>query len=563
MRFFKKHNKGQALVLAYVVLIFLTVLIAAFLHRAVTENRLSQRQRWTQEVIYLAEGGIEDAVSQFAQDIANFAVAADIPIWPAQPDPVPDPPIPHTTTYTSFNNATVDSLITRMEAVDRIENIESGAVAYTRNYEVVATAQHPSEPSIAVTLHQVVGRRLIPAFQHAVFYDRDLEILPGPDMDFAGRIHSNEDIYIGTNNTLTVDSMYLRSAGEIFNERKNDGSSMPGTVDIRVTAPEGDPPTYQAMDGLDSNSPTWTAESQTRWQGTVMSAVHGVTRLSVPQVQSIQPGGFYASQANVVITNDTISQGGTDLVAGVDVPADTVTSHTDFYNNRENRNIKMTNLDLQKLAGYATPAEYAAGTPSFPNHLPNNGLLYATRDDAGGGFQPGVRLINGVEIVQNPVADRDGLTVVSNDPVYIQGDYNTEAKKPAAVIGDALNILSSAWDNDSDSNLHVNDRDAAITTINTAFVAGIDDTSGGNYNGGLENYPRMHERWTGMDLNIRGAFLALWNSQVATGEWQYGNPQYTAPIRNWDYDLDFNDPAHLPPFTPWAVEMNRVAWWQQ
>ena len=34
------------------------------------------------------------------------------------------------------------------------------------------------------------------------------------------------------------------------------------------------------------------------------------------------------------------------------------------------------------------------------------------------------------------------------------------------------------------------------------------------------------------------------------GKWVYGNPQYEAPIRNWRYDTDFNDPTSLPPLSP-------------
>jgi len=42
------------------------------------------------------------------------------------------------------------------------------------------------------------------------------------------------------------------------------------------------------------------------------------------------------------------------------------------------------------------------------------------RDDASGTQEPGIRLINGSQIYRS-----SGLTVVSNDPIYIQGDYNT------------------------------------------------------------------------------------------------------------------------------------------
>ncbi|MBN2097473.1 MAG: hypothetical protein JW714_03215, partial [Candidatus Omnitrophica bacterium] len=319
---------------------------------------------------------------------------------------------------------------------------------------------------------------------------------------------------------------------------------------------------------LDSDNPNWASESQSRWQGTVQSAVHGVTRLAAPQVRSIQDDGYYANEAGLKITNDTVMEGENQLVNGVHMPAGTITTTESFYNNREGKTVKMTEIDLRKLAGY-DGTETPGALPNFPPHLPDNGLLYASRDDAGELFQPGIRLANGALI------DKEGgLTVVTEDPLYIQGDYNTDTKKPAAVICDALNILANGWqDTDSGVGLSNAARKAQETTINTAFIAGIDtsDPETGKYNGGLENYPRLHENWSNVNLNINGAFLALWDSAIAQGEWHYGSPgsgdswlaQYTAPRRIWNYDPIFNNPLTLPPLTPWAVQIQRVAWWKE
>jgi N4-(beta-N-acetylglucosaminyl)-L-asparaginase len=72
-----------------------------------------------------------------------------------------------------------------------------------------------------------------PLFQYAVFYDSDLEILPGPDMTIRGRVHTNRDMYLGSNATLTFNTNYLRSAGNMYRNRKDDPTSSPGSVQIR------------------------------------------------------------------------------------------------------------------------------------------------------------------------------------------------------------------------------------------------------------------------------------------------------------------------------------------
>ncbi|MFC1594783.1 hypothetical protein ACFL38_05595 [Candidatus Omnitrophota bacterium] len=537
-----QRKNAQALIITMVVMVVFVVINAALLSLAINQKNLAQHHKRENEAFYLAEGAMEDAVSVFRSAIANYVALPDVESFSTS------------TTFTLRGGATVDSTITRLEDSDRLV-MEGETNILVRNFQISSTAIHPQNNEIQVTLHQIIARRLIPTFQHAVFYDDDLEMLPGANMNISGRIHCNKDIYLDaeTNRTLTIDSLSLHSAGNFYNQRKDSGSELGGEVSIRVD--EAGPPRYEDMDNLDSEIPTWTADATARWKGTVQSAVHGVTSLTAPSVASIQPDGYYASNAHVVIQNGHVYKGGVELSQGTDCPDGTIITTTSLYNNREGTFVKMTEIDLNKLAGYA-PGDLP-GSPSFSNNLPSNGLLYATRDDGGIAHQPGVRMINANQIHRN-----GGLTVVSNDPVYIQGNYNTDSEQPAAVIGDALNLLSNNWD-DADSTRNLDNRVATETTVNSTFIAGIDATSAGQYNGGLENYPRMHEKWSGIDLNIKGSFVALWDSAIATGAWQYGNPQYTAPRRNWIYNTDLNDTAKLPPFTPWAVEVERVAWWRE
>jgi hypothetical protein len=163
----------------------------------------------------------------------------------------------------------------------------------------------------------------------------------------------------------------------------------------------------------------------------------------------------------------------------------------------------------------------------------------------------GVLLHNGSELA-------GPLTVVSEGPLYVQGDYNTVNKKGAAVIGDAVNLLSNSWTGSKSKGQLPT---ASNTTFNMAIVTGNHESFVGHYNGGLENLPRFHEKWSNKDCNIHGSFVNAWQSRYATGHWAYGGDIYQAPRRNWFYDTFFNDVDNLPPFTPRVVTAVDVVSW--
>jgi hypothetical protein len=127
------------------------------------------------------------------------------------------------------------------------------------------------------------------------------------------------------------------------------------------------------------------------------------------------------------------------------------------------------------------------------------------------------------------LGDPTGLTVASDQAMYAEGSYNagdaSNPKQPAALIGDTLNVLSNNWSssaacrNDCQSRQTLTARPASSSVINSAFISGVDVTSTGNYNGGLENYPRFHENWSGATLTYRGSFVSLGAPLHNNGAW--------------------------------------------
>ncbi|MEB3193045.1 MAG: hypothetical protein VKL42_22105 [Snowella sp.] len=165
--------------------------------------------------------------------------------------------------------------------------------------------------------------------------------------------------------------------------------------------------------------------------------------------------------------------------------------------------------------------------------------------------------------------DPTGLTFVTDQAVYIQGDYNTLNWQPASFLADSLNVLSNACLNAdmtihklSAQNCNTGSSAAKIsptaTTINAAFLAGTDitnSTAAPGYNGGLENYPRFSEGWGGILVTYRGSFVSTGTPVHVSGTW--ANQAYGAPSRNWDYDTRFNTAENLPPLAPRFVYLKQ------
>jgi len=517
----RANQKGFTLVVAFLIAMLLSILIAAVIGRGIAEYTLAERSRAYLETFYLAEAGL----TQAAYDLAYYE-ANQIPVPPdlsGNPVSVTVPGASGTVQY-----VWVDLL--GAENPDALIIDPEGLNYYLRNYRLSATATH-NKFGTQVTVNQIICRSRAYIFQFAVFYEDDLEILPGPGMTFSGKIHSNHDIYLGTHNSLSINSNYLRSAARIFNGRKDSNQEMNGYVEIlnRITMIMRRMKIGQEQP-LDCERSDWETESQVRWGGTVKSSVHGVNSLAAPDVGSIQPDGYFAQNARLKIIDSTAYVDGVPVV----LPSGTISTAT-FWNVRENKNITVTDIDMSLL--------------NASEWFPSNGLLYVTRTDSSPTQPNSIRFKNGSTLA-------GPLTVVSNDPVYIQGNYNNVDKKPASVICDALNILSNNW-NDSTP---LGDRVATNTEANAAFIAGNNTTSIGDYNGGLENYPRFLENWSGKIFKYRGSFVGLWNSQLAQGRWDRGG--YTPPNRDWNYDTDFNNSNKLPPFTPYAVETIPIAWWK-
>lgn len=594
----RRSQRGVALISALFAAAMSATLVAVLFLTATAGNKLSDVGRHKAEAKYMAAGAVEAAKKDVQTAIANWdAVPADGTVT------VGDQNITYTIAESGY---------------DEIQTDSAGIQTIVTGYEIEAQARSGFAQQVA---HRLIMAEATPIFQFAVFYTDDLEINPGPSMTLGGRVHTNADMYLNCGGTLAIDSNYLRSVGGMYRNRKDNSSASQGTVEVRrwVENPydSGEPSEFVRMlsqgqlagegvantSGYDSNFTggvdlngdgdfydddewlPWGPGALENWSQpdmytngsgyTVQNGAHGVSEAVTPSIGSIamyeeQDGGshYYNSSSNqyeeitgaIVGTHTpgffhdnadlsiiTYADGSWDAFdgTGTSVKADLagIVTQTTIYDARQadgngGGNTPVTEIDISQL--------------NTSGVFPTNGLLYASHYGMGTGTDArGVKLVNGSQL-------HDALTVVSEGSVYVQGDYNTVNKVGAAVIGDAVNLLSNSWD---DSKSPGNLPTASDTTYNLAIVTGNHDTVGSSYNGGLENLPRFHEKWSGKDCNINGSFVCTWSSSYATGKWKYGSDRYQAPVRNWSYDPMFNRVANLPPFTPMAVTARDVVSW--
>ncbi len=430
--------------------------------------------------------------------------------------------------------------------------------------------------------------RLVPLFQFAVFFDKDLEITPGPPMTITGAVHSNTDLYGSTNEGVDIEGQ-VTVVNKLYRGLKDENNCRDGRFTVL------DPTNPRDLPRCIGDQRREIVESELGpWNGMIRT---GVDKVGVPHPGALDPtpGESYWDKADLrlVLDTNTVSVDLYTASDNVHPNSSTLTAclggignlySNTFLNNREldefgaPKAIDMLEIDLPTLF------DCVHDNPVVMNNLglddtTEGGLVWylGVRGPDQDGFNSyGVRLRRGNKLApSSPLTTIKGLTVVSNQAAYIEGDYNSIAKRPAAILADSINVLSNAWDDgdgcilvrpDCKAQISLTPRDASETTINAAFLAGTDSTGGGEgepfqdlgiYSGGLHNYTRLHEDWHGVTLHYLGSLVSLNTPRHVDGLLVVGDPQYHPPNRDFQYDTDFNDPANLPPMTPSFVYLKQ------
>jgi Tfp pilus assembly protein PilX len=539
-----KSESGFTIIVFLALLLMLTLAGINAVMTSTTEVDIAGNEMNYSNAFYAAEGGLEKAAAELQYAYRKTA---------QPPEPLPTGEI--TVNEGGYSGAKLiisysTELVEAAHQKTLVNGAYRGLYALATEYEVSSEASTEHSQTKA-DLRMMVESDLVPLYQFAVFYEPVLEIAPGPAMTLGGRVHSNGDLYLQSGNSLTINS-HLTAAGNIFHGTYPGSGQSTSNGDVYIHDAGGNPVSmYQSGEWVDANATDWVENSLALWGGQVEDNNHGITELNLPVVQSGDPidmiktageaADSYENKATLKIVNGTaieVQPDGSESNVTADLLSLGVISYNTFYDGREGKNVESMDINVGALNG--------------SGYWPRNGIIYTAENQTSGSLQA-TRLVNGTTL-------GGGLTISSKNPVYVEGDYNSVNKKPAAIMTDAMTILSNAW-NDGDGTLGINDanRQASPTTVNVSYMTGNVPSEGGSYSGGFENLPRFLENWSNIEFKWRGSAIDLWESEEATGDWSYGS-YYTAPYRNWEFDPDLLDPANLPPGTPLISIVQKTAW---
>jgi hypothetical protein len=222
----------------------------------------------------------------------------------------------------------------------------------------------------------------------------------------------------------------------------------------------------------------------------------------------------------------------------------------------------------------------AAANPNRPDVTYGN--AQEARENPPVFFRRALKIVDGSSLtIGANCSGTDGLTIVAENPVYIQGDYNAPVDDgtwggvsvAAAIEGDAVTFLSNNW-NDVNSfafPYNINNRAAKPTAYRAAIISGkgipfpsvAGQAQDFGTDGGVHNFLRFLENW-GVVCHYRGSMVSFYYNRQGVGTYK-GTGVYNPPSpRDYSFDTNFSlAPACLPPRTPSLRSVNTIGFSQE
>ncbi|HEX8077318.1 MAG TPA: hypothetical protein VF511_05850 [Chthoniobacterales bacterium] len=419
---------------------------------------------------------------------------------------------------------------------------------------------------VMAKVRRVFEKKFDNPWTFAVLYMDDLEFQPSTALTVNGRIHTNGGLYIGTSNFTAQNSVGF-AAEYVNGYSPNDTSNRSGSI-TEPTFPTDMPPVQVSPylpfgwvlnlnnSGGNLNDDSYHELIERPQTGTGITDPLASIRLFNQAAYRV----LIDSSSNITITDSTgaaVTGNAYNAITGA------MTINQAIKDQRENTYVRLTNVDVTKIKDAIAAGKLPGVTATnaggntignvfyFSDTTPNGTSVTAKM----GGSTSVATTERAIRLINGTVLPSDGLTIVAENPIYIQGNYNTGGASPpsnsgnytdpdvsgytrvyAAVIGDSINVLSSAW-NDNNSAGAISGRTAANTTINAALVGGNVPSGGGYYSGGGENFIRLLEDWKSATFCYYGSMVQLFKSVQGTGIWTGSGTNYKAPLTTkiyWD-----------------------------
>lgn len=627
----RTSRSGSGLLVVVFTMALVAFMVATVFSVTNTNVQMTRRMVTRAEAVSYGDGVLEVLYDQWRQAMVNVTDADDRQFGRSTDSLKPlisapsntDLPIPPGMTLLSSTVKAVTPMMADLDGKAR-PTIESGTRSKLRvrvYYKAQATVQYRTAAGNAtVTVERIFVRAGRNLFDNFFFGTQpNVEYHPGPDMYVNGTVYVAGKLYTAHNSLKfmkdvnfgdkhvvdfrTEDSRYGKENPDIDNNGFEDNwninnpprrgeeqklldtpiSSLdPNFLDDPVSN-NSDSDSNPNNDGfhelVEERSGTKTDPLQLDPSTSERLADNADYRIYVDKNNNIDIYG--ASTTKLATTSNEYK-----------AVAAALTTNTALKDVRDGDNVRLITVDVSKISAAKT-----AGTIADTKGE-NDGFVFYVADTSQGS-SVSTKIVNsstkvetavtssrsrGVKLVNGGTLPDVGLTMVSPNAVYIQGDYNTGTtssskpasntatkytppndtpspvvtnytRAPSAVVGDAVNILSNNW-NDANSTASKSSRPASHTTVNTAIVSGNVPTTTSSYSGGIENFVRFHENWDNTYFTVYGALALLFDSQQATRPWSAAD--YSAPQRRWYYDSLLQD--NNPPGFRVARVYSRGSW---
>jgi hypothetical protein len=278
---------------------------------------------------------------------------------------------------------------------------------------------------------------------------------------------------------------------------------------------------------------------------------------------------------------------------GVEYAGWSFLTNVSFYDYREVKTVQAVQIDVSLLRQWITNAYVNGGSNwnyalAYDEGIGINSIYVYNGVPITSTTLPAVRMINGIRLpnstnvinITNNITC--GLTVATPQPMYVLGNYNVQIDGdtsvtyypgtnnmahtyPAALMADAITILSGGWRDTYGPSTSLSARTPSSTAITAAIIEGNVPSSINapmsssidGFSGGVENFLRLLENWSQETaLTYNGSICVLFPSQYATNWWQETGNYYNAPKRVWQIDTNFEYGISLPPMTPLLIDSN-------